>query len=333
MLNLDYIADDEYLSNIIEFKKDDIRDIFSYIGFDTEELFCKEESMSRYIFLQGDEHEVYNSSERTFIESIDSIFVFQTFYKKTKRGKIPCRIVAVELDEDNNDLTTPIFFIKEINKAIDGFNIFLIKTGNSFYFGMRSYDNSRNEDFMISPSIKLCKDLQEISDKLAYINSNDEFIDFYNCLSSAMETSLDDELLYDAYNNQDESSRYGLLLNEVGAIYHLDFSEEISRFYDSLHSDVVVSFKTLLDEASEELSFIKSNKVNTMEMLFEADELAQLAQRAEDEHNSIIQKSIHNNSDEENDDIKEYLDDPETMIKLLKQRKGLQYEWLQLKRS
>ena len=71
------------------------------------------------------------------------------------------------------------------------------------------------------------------------------------------------------------------------------------------------------------ISFIKSNKVNTMEMLFEADELAQLAQRAEDEHNSIIQKSINNNSDEENDDIKEYLDDPETMIKLLKQRKGL----------
>ena len=85
-------------------------------------------------------------------------------------------------------------------------------------------------------------------------------------------------------------------------------------------------YQTIVKEKSYELGFIESFKANTMEMLFEAEEMVQLAIKTEEEHNIFIsnQSMVSSEENTESDDeMKEYLDDPEMMIKLLKQRKGI----------
>ena len=61
-----------------------------------------------------------------------------------------------------------------------------------------------------------------------------------------------------------------------------------------------------------------------MEMLFEADEMMELAKKTDEENEIFIGNQNEKNHNEENDsDMMRYLDNPELMIKMLKQRKGI----------
>ena len=61
-----------------------------------------------------------------------------------------------------------------------------------------------------------------------------------------------------------------------------------------------------------------------MEMLFEADEMMELAKRTEEVNEIFIGNQNEKNYNEENySDMMRYLDNPDLMIKMLKQRKGI----------
>ena len=82
----------------------------------------------------------------------------------------------------------------------------------------------------------------------------------------------------------------------------------------------------MLEEVEESLLFIKSNRVNTYEMLFEADEMMRRVEAAEAENDRLaIQAALENPVSEEvyDTEAEALLDDPEEMIKLLKKRRGL----------
>ena len=71
---------------------------------------------------------------------------------------------------------------------------------------------------------------------------------------------------------------------------------------------------------------IKSNRVNTYEMLFEADEIMRRVEAAEAENDRLaIQAALENPVSEKvyDTEAEALLDDPEEMIKLLKKRRGL----------
>ena len=91
-------------------------------------------------------------------------------------------------------------------------------------------------------------------------------------------------------------------------------------------ADTVESFATLLEEVEDSLSFIKSNRVNTYEMLFEADEMMCQAEDAEAENERLaVQAALENpaSDDVHDTEAEALLDDPEEMIKLLKKRRGI----------
>lgn len=91
-------------------------------------------------------------------------------------------------------------------------------------------------------------------------------------------------------------------------------------------TDPEESFAALLEEVEESLLFIKSNRVNTYEMLFEADEMMRRVEAAEAENDRLaIQAALENPVSEEvyDTEAEALLDDPEEMIKLLKKRRGL----------
>ena len=66
-------------------------------GFLQDKQPCITEDLQRLIFLQGNQEEVYTVLERKFIEQVGKVYIFPEFYKKTKRGNMPCRFIAVDL--------------------------------------------------------------------------------------------------------------------------------------------------------------------------------------------------------------------------------------------
>lgn len=81
--------------------------------------------MEKYIFLYGDEQEVYNREERKFIEGVGNIFIYREFHKKTKRGTMPCRVIAAEI-ETIEPIKSSVFFMKEI-KLLEDIQFSLLK--------------------------------------------------------------------------------------------------------------------------------------------------------------------------------------------------------------
>ena len=128
MVNFNGGSDKVPFYEIFEFTRENITHVLEYMGLMNTYESCEIESMDKFIFLHGDEQEVYNKEERDFIKSVGDIYIYKEFYKRTKRGVIPCRIIAAEIS-DTNEVKIPLFFMKEINKAVSGFNIFFLNTG------------------------------------------------------------------------------------------------------------------------------------------------------------------------------------------------------------
>ena len=101
---------------------------------------------------------------------------------------------------------------------------------------------------------------------------------------------------------------------------------EKERYRQIFEESQVVSFAALLEEVEDGLSFIKSNKINTYEMLYDANEMIKQAEEAEAENDKLaIQAALENpvSEDVHDTEAEALLDDPEEMIKLLKKRRGI----------
>lgn len=310
-----------------EFTREEIALVLEYMGLMNAQESCQIEPMDKFIFLHGDEQEVYNKEERSFIESVGDIYIYREFHKKTKCGVMPCRIIATEINTVD-EIKSSLFFMKEINKAIGGFTIFFIKAGADYYIGIRAFNKNLKDDCIISMPIVLFDDFEEIADKLSFVSQSDDFIDYYSSLVEALEYDKQDLIDYDAQIMIKRGIQYSYLsmLSEISHIYKVSFAGEIDRYYKSFEDIQNRDYLSIVKENISELSFIESFKANTMEMLFEAEEIAQLAIKTEEEHNAFIEKQSSDNSvnSEESDyKMKEYLDDPELMIKMLKQRRGI----------
>lgn len=325
MVNFNGGADKIPFYEIFEFTEEDIAHVLECMGLVNAQESCLIELMDKFIFLHGDEQEVYNKEERDFIENVGEIYIYKEFCKKAKRGIITCRIIAAEVN-GVNEIKNSLFFMKEINKAIGGFTIFFIKAGVNFYIGIRAFNKDENDDCIISKPIVLVEDFEEMADKLSYVTDSDDFIDYYRTLVDAIE---ENNLALTDYDRQIEIKRgiqysYLNILSKISHIYKVSFSGEIERYYKSFEGIEGNDYLSIVKESIAELSFIKSFKANTMEMLFEADEMMELAKKTEEENEIFIGNQNKKNYNEENNsDMMKYLDNPELMIKMLKQRKGI----------
>ena len=325
MVNFNGDADKIPFYETFEFTEEDIAHVLECMGLVNAQESCQIEPMDKFIFLHGDEQEVYNKEERDFIENVGEIYIYKEFCKKAKRGIITCRIIAAEVN-GVNEIKNSLFFMKEINKAIGGFTIFFIKAGVNFYIGIRAFNKDENDDCIISKPIVLVEDFEEMADKLSYVTDSDDFIDYYRTLVDAIE---ENNLALTDYDRQIEIKRgiqysYLNILSEISHIYKVSFSGEIERYYKSFEGIEGNDYLSIVKESIAELSFIKSFKANTMEMLFEADEMMELAKKTEEENEIFIGNQNEKNYNEENNsDMMKYLDNPEIMIKMLKQRKGI----------
>ena len=115
------------------------------------------------------------------------------------------------------------------------------------------------------------------------------------------------------------------MLSDVENVYHVNLGYAKELYYKSFEAKEGLVDNSDYSIVREGLSYIRSNRMNTLEMLFEAEEMALLANETEQENDQILRlKEETTNRDSKNDAmLKEHLNDPELMIKMLKAQKGI----------
>lgn len=286
-------------------------------------------NMEKLVFVFGDENEVYSLSEIQFTEGIDQVFMYSDFNHSMRNGKMLCRVIATKIHEEGHDaITSCVAFEKIVNKALDGFNIFLFVTNDSVFFGCRIFDKNGKYDCALSNPILEETRFEEILDEFAYTAGIESFLDYYDQVRRIIKAGQDESPSYEDFLIRQQGIHQSYLsdLDEIGRSLGVDFSKEKARYIEAYNSKAEESFIALLDGVCESLSFIKSNCVNTYEMLFEADEMMRQDEATEVENERLVFEAAkeHRNQDVTSDEeVTSLLKNPEEMVKLLKKRRGL----------
>lgn len=286
-------------------------------------------NMEKLVFVYGNSNEVYSPAEIQFTESIDKVLVYPDFFLNLNKGSMVCRVIAAKIGCVGHDaLKGCVSFEKIIDKALDGFNIFFFLTDESVFFGCKVFDKNVKSDCTLSRPIAHQIEFEQILDELSFAGDFNEFLDYYNYLRKVITCGNVKNDDYEMLIIKKRGMQFSYLegIDDLGKDIGVDMIREKERYRQLFEGDSEVPFAALLEEVEESLSFIKSNRINTYEMLFEADEMMRQAEAAEAENERLaMQGSVEDTIktsllDEEAEAL---LDDPEEMIKLLKQRRGI----------
>ena len=150
-------------------------------------------------------------------------------------------------------------------------------------------------------------------ERLLYLPNTCEFIPFYSALVEAIQHRKAYLLDYDLKIKLKRGVNFSYLdmLSDVEKIYHISLEQAKEEYYESFEQ------KEIIPRDEECISII--------EILFEAEEMELLANQAEAENDEVKQKTyeIADTDTPMEEEIKQYLNDPEMMIRMLKEKKGI----------
>lgn len=286
-------------------------------------------TMEKLVFVYGNPNEVYSPAEIQFTTNVDKVYVYPEFIKFINRGSMICRVIVAEIKStDKEALKGCVSFEKIANKALDGFNIFFFITKQGVFFGCKIFDKTGKHDCTLSKPLKIQKEFENILDELSFLTSSDDFMRFYEQYRQIITCEISNDEDYETMIFRKRGIQFSYLddIDKLGKAIGMDMSKEAERYWHLFDEDTDISFSQLLEEVEDDLSFIKSNRINTYELLFEAEEMERQAVNAEEEREKIIQQMstevLDANSDIESE-METILDDPEIMIKFLKKRRGI----------
>lgn len=283
-------------------------------------------TFEKYVFLYGNKEEVYSKEEIDFISATGEIIIFTNFFKKTRRGMIPCRVVAVR-NTFSDTMDFCIAFMKIINKASDGFNICVVVSENGIIYSCRAYDASIIDNYYISDIITTREQMEELCDDLMYSPDYEGFVEYHAYVRESIRFKMDlVDYLSKTRNAHGPSYAYIEELQEIEVATGLSFSGEIENCFWGLEEVVKETYADRVAEADQYLFKMESSRINTMEMLFEAEEMEKLASKAEQCNETMLQQSATEDGTESSDvdtKTKALLEDPEAMIKFLKKKRGI----------
>ena len=319
------VCDDFVLNAYQEYSVDTVADLLLPMGFLIDRTTQYSGSLEKFVFLKGNTSEVYSKSEIDFIDGVVDFCIFGDFYKKTKKGMIPCRIVSAKVD--NMDMVSSgIAFTKIMNKAIDGMNIGFVVSEEGILFTGRLFEQGNNIGCFVSDLIKTEVQYDEIVADLIFGDLYDSFIDYYSYIKSVIHYTEEPVPYGDTLRGAHRIPyTYIEELQDIEAKMDISFAREIERcFYDSEEPEEL-PYCEKVRECEEYLFKIKSSRVNTMEILFEAEEMERLASEAEQKNDEMLQQGSgdENTENDIDEETKALLDDPEGMIKMLKKKRGI----------
>ena len=115
------------------------------------------------------------------------------------------------------------------------------------------------------------------------------------------------------------------MLRELERDLQVDMIYERKRYYQLFEEKTQLSFAEIQEEINDDLAFIKSNRSNTYEILFEADEMLEKMEATEAVNNKRVQLSEETKEkvDISNIETADLLKSPEKIIKFLRKRSNI----------
>lgn len=319
------VCDDFVLNAYQEYSVDTVADLLLPTGFLIDRTTQYSGILEKFVFLKGNTSEVYSKSEIDFIDGVVDFCIFKDFYKKTRKGMIPCRIVSAKID--NMDIVSAgIVFTKIMNKTIDGLNIGFVISEEGILFTGRLFEQGDNIGCYVSNLIKTEEQYDEIVAELIFGDLYDSFIDYYSYIKSIIyyteETVPYGDTLKGAHRIP---YTYIEELQDLEVRLGISFAREIERCFFENEEPEEIPYCEKVKECEEYLFKIEFSKVNTMEILFEAEEMERLASEAEQKNDEMFKQSKDHENTENNidEETKALLDDPESMIKMLKKKRRI----------
>lgn len=316
------ICDDFVLNAYQDYSVDTVADLLLPTGFLIDRTTQYSGSLEKFVFLKGNKSEVYSKSEIDFIDGVVNFCIYRDFFKKTRKGMIPCRIVSAKIDNNMDIVSSGIAFTKILNKAIDGLNIGFVISEEGILFTGRLFEQGNNIGCYVSDLIKTEEQYDEIVAELIFGDLYDSFIDYYYYIKSVIHYTDEPipygDTLRGAYTYIEE-------LQDLEEHMGISFAKEIERCFFDNEEPEELPYCEQVKECEEYLFNIESSRVNTMEILFEAEEMERLASEAEQKNDELLQQSSgdDNTENEIDEETKALLDDPEGMIKMLKKKRGI----------
>lgn len=282
-------------------------------------------SLEKFVFLKGNTSEVYSKSEIDFIDNVTDFCIFKDFFKKTRRGSIPCRIISSRINH-MDIVSAGIAFTKIMNKALDGLNIGFVVGEEGILFTGRMFEQGNSIGCFVSDLITTAEKYEEILSELFFSDLYDEFVEYYAYIKSVLQCA-EEVIPYGEKLRGTHRIPYAYIdeLHDVEQILGISFAREIERYFVEEVEPKGLPYCEKVKECEECLFAIESSRVNTMEILFEAEEMERLASEAEKKNDEMLQHSNENENEENviDEETKALLDDPEGMIKMLKKKRGI----------
>lgn len=320
-------ACDEFVQSVFEYYSiDTVAELLLPTGLLIDKSTQYVGSFEKYVFLNGNKNEIYTRPEIDFISTVGDITIFTEFHKDTKHGGIPCRAIAVK-NTHWETFSFCIAFTKIINKASDGFNICFVVSEDGIIFTCRAYDEITASNYYISDIIKTKVQMEEICDSLMYSPDYSSFIEYYTYIRESIKFK-EETADYISKRRIAQRPLYAYIegLQEIELSMGVSFSEEIEKSFWGIERSYQETYADKVEEADEYLFKIEQSQINTMEMLFEAEEMEKLAAETEQRNeNLLIQQDEEDfgETSDLNEETKALLADPESLIKLLKKKRGI----------
>lgn len=239
---------------------------------------------------------------------------------------IPCRIVSAKIDNNMDIVSSGIAFTKILNKAIDGLNIGFVISEEGILFTGRLFEQRNNIGCYVSDLIKTEGQYDEIVAELIFGDLYDSFIDYYSYIKSVIHYT-DEPIPYGETLRGAHRIPYTYIeeLQDLEEHMGISFAREIERCFFDNEEPEELPYCEKIKECEEYLFKIESSRVNTMEILFEAEEMERLVSEAEQKNDEMLKQSSgdENTENEIDEETKALLDDPEGMIKMLKKKRGI----------
>lgn len=266
----------------------------------------------KFIYTKGNEQEVYTKKERDIISQIQSVCVISEWSQFLKQHRIMCRVIALDLRMSATPLYDAVAGMKICNKALDGYNTYILVCADKVFVGCDSFGGTSKTNCEISYPIK--KDIEW--DALFYLFLNTkidkDFFDYYRTLMDVVKA------VDDCYYTEKKEEHENLLLMDDEDDTWYDLSDEslyiVSEDEEVSEADInrISDYHLEVCEIMAELSYIESNKVNPLEMLFEAEKIEKI-----DKEFQINSDNYEDHSNPDDDKLQLMHEDPEILIKVL----------------
>ena len=265
--------------------------------------------LPKAIYMHGNPDEVYTRKERDFIEKVSDVIIFSGFTKKLRDNAVICRIISVDMRWSLNPLYDGIQFMKIFYKAFRNFNIFVFVADDKTYLGCNLLGKEQDDCFISFP-LQDSMDWDAFSDSMMYVD-DDAFIPFYHDLIDSIRSIKRFYLDENDTSDEDDEGIYKEKIN-------------YKRLLKNTRDLDVIEFESEVDSYKESLAYIHSNAVNPLEVLYAAEMAEKAAENAEEN----LQATRGDNtpvtiSSSDDSSMLDLLDDPEALIKALKNRGGI----------